>query len=379
LALPFPWKSLDAISKADVSALHAARRWAARHLRLDGVERSVSDLVGAPVRIRLRRVRRQRDAPAFGEGYGVALEGETLGSATSAAVIQVESALAAAVVARAIDRTPARIHDASTASPAIAGALAAVLAASARRAGATIPMRVVAAGGAADLQANVERAGHEGVAVELTVTVGDEAYRARVVVAPHPAILAAPSGWTRQALSALGSMPLSLPVVAAVCHAAAADVASLRPGDALMLPQWPLARTVDGRGWVGPVLLAAPTAEAGIRAELGDEGRLVLRGDAQPLWVREAEMTESELSNAIVDAVGEIPVLIRVEIGEARMAARDWAALERGDVLALGRRIGDPVVLRVGGVPVATGELVQIDGDIGVRIVERVNASLKNP
>jgi type III secretion system YscQ/HrcQ family protein len=240
-------------------------------------------------------------------------------------------------------------------------------------------MRVVAAGGASDLQANMERAGHEGVAVELTVTVGDEAYRARVVVAPPPAIMEAASGWTRQALSALGSMPLSLPIVAAVCHAAAADVASLRPGDALMLPQWPLAAAVDRRAWLGPVLLAAPTAEAGIRAELGDEGRLVLRGDSHPLWVREAEMTESELSNALVDAVGEIPVLIRVEIGEALMAARDWAALERGDVLALGRRIGEPVVLRVGGVPVATGELVQIDGDIGVRIVERVSAPLKSP
>jgi flagellar motor switch/type III secretory pathway protein FliN len=40
--------------------------------------------------------------------------------------------------------------------------------------------------------------------------------------------------------------------------------------------------------------------------------------------------------------------------------------------VALGRRIGDPVVLRVGGVAVARGDLVEIDGEVGVRIVERL-------
>ena len=90
-------------------------------------------------------------------------------------------------------------------------------------------------------------------------------------------------------------------------------------------------------------------------------------------------MADSEEGSALVDAVGEIPVIVRVEIGEARMAAREWASLERGDVVALGRRVGQPVVLRVGGVPVATGELVQIDGDVGVRIVERIRVAPTPP
>jgi flagellar motor switch/type III secretory pathway protein FliN len=106
--------------------------------------------------------------------------------------------------------------------------------------------------------------------------------------------------------------------------------------------------------------------------DLSDGGRLMLRGD-QALWVREAEMIESDERSALVTAVGDIPVVVRVEIGEALMAARAWAALQRGEVIAPGRRIGARVTLQVGGVPVASGKLVEIEGDVGVRIVDRIH------
>ena len=54
------------------------------------------------------------------------------------------------------------------------------------------------------------------------------------------------------------------------------------------------------------------------------------------------------------------------------MPAREWASLGEGDVVALGRRVGEAVTLRVGGVPVARGDLVEIEGEVGVRIVERL-------
>ncbi len=78
-----------------------------------------------------------------------------------------------------------------------------------------------------------------------------------------------------------------------------------------------------------------------------------------------------EKPDALTEAIGEVPIVVRVEIGTAEMRAREWAALGTGDVIALGRRIGDRAVLRVGGVEVARGELVDIDGEIGVRILER--------
>ena len=75
--------------------------------------------------------------------------------------------------------------------------------------------------------------------------------------------------------------------------------------------------------------------------------------------------------DALAQSIGETPVVVRVEVGSAQMSAREWAALGAGDVVALGKRIGDHVVLRVGGVEVARGELVDVEGEIGVRIVAR--------
>ena len=98
----------------------------------------------------------------------------------------------------------------------------------------------------------------------------------------------------------------------------------------------------------------------------------MLSGELEPLWAAETEMADPGSTAALLDAIGDVPVVVRVEIGEARMPARDWASLGRGDVIALGRPVGEQVVLRVGGVPVARGQLVEIDGEVGVRIDERI-------
>jgi flagellar motor switch/type III secretory pathway protein FliN len=76
----------------------------------------------------------------------------------------------------------------------------------------------------------------------------------------------------------------------------------------------------------------------------------------------------------LVGAIGDVPVVVRVEVGEATLPAREWASLHRGDVLSLGRRLGAHVVLRVGPIAVARGELVDLEGELGVRIVDRIGA-----
>jgi flagellar motor switch/type III secretory pathway protein FliN len=80
---------------------------------------------------------------------------------------------------------------------------------------------------------------------------------------------------------------------------------------------------------------------------------------------------ESNVREAMARALGDVPVVVRVEIGAAEMPAREWAALGKGDVIALGAKVADPVLLRVGGVEIARGELVEIDGEVGVRILSR--------
>jgi type III secretion protein Q len=373
---PFPWGSLDSTTRAEAAVLRDLRRWTAAHVRGEALAEAIGSIAGAVVDVRFGSVRPLPSVRAFGEGFGVVLASADSPAGAPATLVAAESALVAAIAARALKRPPLALIDAgSTHSPALAGAFAAILVAAARRAHSLLSLRVVYAGPAEQIEAELARAARDLVAVTLTVLVADDAYAARVVLSPRLVASAPPLRWTRAELRGLGSLPMSLPVVAALSNTTAADVASLRPGDAFLPGRLSLSRIADNAGWLGPVLLAAPDAVAGISAELVEGHRLVLRGGIEPLGAKEEEMGDSAGNEALITAVGEIPVLVRVEIGEARMAARDWASLGAGDVIALGRRVGESVVLRVGGVPVASGELVDIDGEVGVRIVERLSSA----
>jgi len=373
----FPWASLERIARAQVAALRDVHRWAAASTRLDDWAAAAGDLLGVPVSIRVDAAGPAAPFAAGAIGVELARASASAGAERDTVRVEVEPALAAVVLARALGRrAPRAVDPASTAPSSLAGAFAAVLAAMLRRAsrgGEAILVRD--AGLAASLPAPPEASGDgpnaaHRVAAALTVTLQGETFAARILVAPD-ALRAAPDAWSLRALSALGPTPLSIPIVACVAAAARVEMEALLPGDVFLPSPWPLALGPGGR-WRGPVTLAAGASDAGVRALFGDDGRLVLSGETEPLLAAEADMSDGNETAAILSAVGDVPVVVRVEIGEARMPAREWASLRPGDVVTLGRRVGDPVVLRVGGVPVARGQLVDVDGEVGVRIEERV-------
>jgi flagellar motor switch/type III secretory pathway protein FliN len=373
---PFPWSSLEAMARADVGALQEMRRWIARSVRLEPFARALTELVGRDVRLLGARATRgtSADVRAFEGGLCVVL---APGDDAATALLEVEPALAAALLARVLQRPPlGAVNLTAHPSPEMAGALAAVVVAALRRAHTdAAPPRVLSAGTASVLDAFAPPAS-AALAVSLTVLVGDDAYAARLVFRRGGAFVAPPPEWTARQLAALGEVPLSLPIVACATPARVSDVEALRVGDAWLPGTWPLdlAREHAAGPWSlrGPVLLAAPAAVSGVRARLAPDGRLVLSGEVDAVCGAEATMTESEGERTLLDAVGDVPVIVRVEIGEARMAARDLASLGRGDVITVGRRVGELVLLRVGGIPVARGELVNVDGEVGVRIAERL-------
>jgi flagellar motor switch/type III secretory pathway protein FliN len=333
----------------------------------------LAELVGAPVEVIVNRAGPVSAAGGLAGGAGVLIAPASAPRLERGLLAQAEVTLVASVVARVAKHPPpAVLGPGSQAEPGATGAFAAVLVAALRRAHAGMAVRVLAAGPAPSLEADLVRVQPELWAVGLTVLVDGEAFEARIVLPRSAALSAASPAWDAAALAAMGAAPVALYVVAHVVGATAAELGQLARGDVLLLDGWPLARGSAGPAELsGPVVLAAAGATTGISAQLGDGGRLVLRGDVVPLGAAEAEMDEAN-RGGLIEAVGEAPLTIRVEIGEAVMAAREWATLGRGDVLALGRRVGERVVLRVGGVPVARGELVEIEGEVGVRIVERV-------
>jgi flagellar motor switch protein FliN/FliY len=73
----------------------------------------------------------------------------------------------------------------------------------------------------------------------------------------------------------------------------------------------------------------------------------------------------------------EVPIEITISVGKARPLIRDLLRLERNAVLALDRRVEDPVELYVGDRLIARGELHELEGEqagqLAVRLTEVVN------
>src|ERR1019366_7202392 len=246
---PFPWRSLEAIPGSSVFALRDVRRWAERQGRPGAFARALTDLIGADVELLVRRATPRAAGPAVAGGVGLllgserAIEGEA--GSSGAALLEVEAAMALAVVSRVIRRPLPTVIDrgaerAAVGSGALAGAFAAIVVAAARSAHAVENPRVVAAGSAEELEARFVRDGRERIALSLTVLVGDEAYAARLVVAHDDARFAPSPDWTLRALASLGATPLSIPLVACASTATLAEIAALRQGDAWIPGTWTL-------------------------------------------------------------------------------------------------------------------------------------------
>ncbi len=63
---------------------------------------------------------------------------------------------------------------------------------------------------------------------------------------------------------------------------------------------------------------------------------------------------------------------VSVELGRARIPVKELLALDEGGVIRLGRPVGEPVDLIVNGTVTARGEIVVVDGRLGLRITSLV-------
>jgi flagellar motor switch protein FliN/FliY len=74
---------------------------------------------------------------------------------------------------------------------------------------------------------------------------------------------------------------------------------------------------------------------------------------------------------------GQVPIEVTISVGKARPLVRDLLRLTRDAVLALDRRVDDPVELYVGDRLIARGELEELEGDqagqLAVRLTEVAN------
>jgi flagellar motor switch protein FliM len=78
---------------------------------------------------------------------------------------------------------------------------------------------------------------------------------------------------------------------------------------------------------------------------------------------------ENEEAGQGADLINDIPLQIAVELGRISVSAEEIVSLKLGHVFDLGRSPGEPLDLAVNGKVIARGELVEVEGNLGVRIV----------
>jgi type III secretion protein Q len=175
--------------------------------------------------------------------------------------------------------------------------------------------------------------------VELTITAADTQGRALLLL-PREALRALSR--TVELPEQLGGVAVAASLRSGSAALAASDVAALRPGDVVILDAPP--------GDAAALLLPG-----GLRAL----GRL--EGDS--LEVREVAMAHPDLG------AGDLPVVLDVELASVPVPLRDIARIAPGAVLLLGLDRDGQVTLRIGERAVARGELVDVDGAVGVRVL----------
>ena len=371
---PFPWQLLVATSRAGVRAARSARRAIERGAPLEHLGKAFGELLASHVVLIIDRF--DPGGPPSGD---TALHFE-LADGSAVLGVEVSVDLATAALARLLGRPVhvGRIDGGLDA--AMRGALAALIIEAARRAGARVALRTTTedptslrAPPAADCPEH-----RAGVRAQVTVLLDERPYAVTAWAAARPA---ADSLLGAVEPSILPNLPVTLGLVGAQGLAVPGDLASLRPGDA-WLPGagWLLEQTNDFPRLSGRLVLASPNGERGVGAQCSPEGRVVLTGetvvlaaDAEDGTVEGSGTNMTDSTDTLKRVVLDAPVVVRVELAAITLTAREWAQLKPGDVVETARRLGELAVLRVAGREVARGELVNIDGELGVRIVELVD------
>jgi flagellar motor switch/type III secretory pathway protein FliN len=117
--------------------------------------------------------------------------------------------------------------------------------------------------------------------------------------------------------------------------------------------------------------MTARDANRGVFFEIVDARNVKLVGVHDVPTAEESAMPEPldpELSEQIANAALDAPLVVRVEVASLSLSAEAFANLKPGDIVATEQPLGQLSTLRVAGREVARGELVNIDGELGVRI-----------
>lgn len=85
-----------------------------------------------------------------------------------------------------------------------------------------------------------------------------------------------------------------------------------------------------------------------------------------------AELPEADLRRPALESIYDVPVRVTAVLGKTRINIAELMKLGEGAIIELDRRVGEPIDLYVNDKLIARGELVMIDGALGVTMTEVV-------
>jgi flagellar motor switch/type III secretory pathway protein FliN len=314
-----------------------------------GLARALSELLGVDVELVRGKVGRAAPHPDW-----VKLGFESPGEGARW-LVALEPALAASMLGLLLRRPLASVTPVATFDAPLLGALSALLLEVARNSGAELPMSTRAPEHAP-----------EAVTIHATVLLHGKPYGAALSMSALGA--AETVADPLELLGMLAAHEVALPLVVGTSLSTPRALATLERGGAFC----------PGEGlWVnaskqGTGVLVAGSSERGFSVDVGPNGRIVLREPTRVALAAAEETTmESDDSEppTLAEAVLDAPLVVRVELGQVSLPARKWAALRPGDVIETGRALTEPVVLRAGGRELARGELVNLEGELGIRVL----------
>lgn len=369
---PFPYERWPKLSRTQLALLTSLQSlW--DHASIGGALALSRELLGSDVTWR-------PGAPELCEAQAIARRGthalalrleQTAASPSATILVELSNETAQAVVDRALggEGTPVLTPSFSALDELSRGALAYVVA------------RVLAAlgggWGLADLTDLPAAApwfdARAYLVCPIALGVGGHSLPLRVYVPEH---LRATSAGTRAIVRDLGLFPLQLVAYAGTATLPLTAASSLRLEDILVLDHSGLVRERAGPlRWRGSVIAHV----------LGSRDQLSCRASEAGLEVesfcriKEPSMTTGRISEPHPTATAgpafasDAPIELTVELARFSLTLAELQRMRAGDVLVTGRRIGDHVTVRMGGRVLAEGELIDVEGEVGVRLLSFPN------
>jgi flagellar motor switch protein FliM len=228
-------------------------------------------------------------------------------------------------------------------------------------------------------------------ALALSLSVGKKVGYLRVLIpdtliTTHFQQLVAQSGGPqaeqhhmRTVFAALGEREVTGRVEVAQLDLGPDDIADLEVGDIVIIENHQLALSPQGLKGTAFVKIGLGK-NGGLKAQIesdGERSRLVVAD-----IVVQEEPAESQMADSGEDQGGDdnlpetegllrdVPAPVVVELGRIRMNTAQVIRLRQGQILRLPRGPNDPVDLVVNGKVFARGELIEVDGELGVRLLQ---------